>query len=73
MTYFNKKNIDINKIVVSNKISFDKSGFRYFISYKEVKIRPLCIFLPKRSAYRRDFNETKYMFFFVKDDELLEK
>ena len=25
------------------------------------------------SAYRRDFNETKYMSFLIKDDELLEK
>ena len=25
------------------------------------------------SACRRDFNETKYMSFFIKDDELLEK
>ena len=25
------------------------------------------------SAYRRDFNETKYITFLIKDDELLEK
>ena len=25
------------------------------------------------SAYRRDFDKTKYMSFFMKDDELLEK
>ena len=25
------------------------------------------------NAYRKDFDETKYMFFFRKDDELLEK
>ena len=25
------------------------------------------------SAYRRDLDETKYMFFLMKDDELLEK
>ena len=25
------------------------------------------------SAYRRDFDETKYMFFLIKDSELLEK
>ena len=29
--------------------------------------------LPKMSAYRRDFGETKYMFFFVRNDELLVK
>ena len=62
-----------NKIVVSNKVSFGKKGFKYFIGYKEAKkFRPLCIFLPKMSAYRTDFDETKYMSFLIKDDELLE-
>ena len=27
------------------------------------RYRPLCIFLSKMSAYRRDFEKTKYMFF----------
>ena len=57
------KNIDVDKIV-SNKVSFGKKGFKYFNGYKDAKkIRPFCIFLPKMSAYRRDFDETKYMFF----------
>ena len=38
-----------------------------------LKIRPLCIFLPKISAYRKDFDEAKYISFLIKDDELLEK
>ena len=29
--------------------------------------------LPKMSEYRKNFNETKYMSFLKKDDELLEK
>ena len=37
------------------------------------KIRPLCIFLPKMAAYRKDFDETKSMSFLIRDDELLEK
>ena len=52
------KNIDINKIVVSNKFCFRKKGFKYSIGYKNVKIRPFSIFLSKMSAYRRDFDET---------------
>ena len=28
-------NININKIIVSNKVSFGKSGFKYFIAYKD--------------------------------------
>ena len=63
------KNTDINKIVVSNKVSFHK----YFIGYKDAKIiRPLHIFLPKMSAYRRYFHETKYVFL-INNHELSEK
>ena len=40
---------------------------------KTLKNRLLCIFLPKIRAYKRDFDEAKYMSFFIKDDELLEK
>ena len=68
------KSIDINKIVISNKVSFGKKGFKYFIGYKDTKkIRLLRIFLPKMSAYRRNFDETKYMSFLIIDDELLKK
>ena len=31
------KNIDFNKIVVSNKVSFGKKGFKCFIGYKDAK------------------------------------
>ena len=54
------KNIDINKIVVSNKVSLGKRGFKCFIGYKDDKIKPLCIFLPKMSVYKRHFDQTKY-------------
>ena len=56
-------NIDINKIVVSNKICFGKSGFKYFTGYKDAKKRLLSIFLPKMCAYRRHFDKTKCVCF----------
>ena len=31
------------------------------------------MFLPKMSAFRKDFDETKYMSFLIKGDELIEK
>ena len=66
-------NIDIN-IVVSNKVSFGKKGFKHFIRYRDGKtIRPLCISLPKMSAYKKDFDESKWMSFLIKDYELLDK
>ena len=33
----------------------------------------MCVFLPKITAYRKDFDETKYISFLIKDNELLEK
>ena len=65
------KNIDITKIVVSNKVSFIKRGFEYLTGYKDAK--KIKCFLLKMSVYRRNFDETKYMSFLIKDDELLEK
>ena len=66
-------NIDINKIV-PNKVPFHKQNFKYFIGYKYGKrVRPLRMFLPKMSACRKDFDETKYMSFLIKNNQLLEK
>ena len=65
------KNIHNNKIVISNKDSFRKKGCKYFIGSKDAKsIIPLCIFLSKMSAYRREFDETKCISFLIKDYEL---
>ena len=50
----NKKYIDIDEIEVSNKVSFGKKAFKYFISHRDAKkIRPLCAFLPKMRAYKK--------------------
>ena len=66
--------VNINKIIVFNKVPFGKKGFKYLIGYKDdKKVRLLCIMLPKRSRYRRGFYETKYMSFLIKYDELPEK
>ena len=47
--------IDINKIVVSTKVSFGKTQFKYFIDYKDdKKIRSLCRLLPKMCAFRAE-------------------
>ena len=64
--------MDINTIFVPNKVSFGKKkGFKYFTVDKNTKkMRPLCIYLPKMRAYRKDFDETKYNLFLIKDDEL---
>ena len=67
-------NININKIIVPNNVSFDKKGLKYFIGYKDSKnIGPACVFLPNMGTCRRDFDKTKCMSFFIKDEKLLEK
>ena len=41
-------NININKIIVFNKLPFGKQDFKFFIGYKDAKkIRPICIFQTK--------------------------
>ena len=71
---FSIDDIDVNKIVVSNKVSFHKNRFKYFTGYKDTKkILPLLIFVPKMSGYRRNFDKSKCMTFLIKDNKLLEK
>ena len=55
--------------MVSNKVSFGKKGFKYFMGYKDAKkIRPVCTLPLKMTAYRKDFDETKFMSFLIKVD-----
>ena len=62
-----------NKMLVCKTFSFGKKDFTYSIGYKGgKKVKPLCVMLPKMSTYRRDFDETKYMSFLIKNDESLE-
>ena len=52
-----------------------KKVFKYFIRNENdsEKLIPLCIMLPKSSAYRGDFDETNYTSLLVKDEKLSEK
>ena len=50
-----------------------KNDLNILLATKMLKSRPSCIFPPKMNAYRKDFDETKHLSFFKKDDELLEK
>ena len=67
--------VNIGRIVVSNKVSFDKKSFKYFAEYEDDSEQnvPLCMMLSKVSAYRRDFEGTKYMSFLIKDNKMLKK
>ena len=46
MSPINVNKVDVNKIIMSNKVSYDKKGCKYFIGYKDNNniVRPLHIF-----------------------------
>ena len=49
--------MNIDKEVVSNKFSFGKQDFKYFIWLQRFsKIRPLCVFCPQMIIYKTNFH-----------------
>ena len=71
-----KKDIDIEKVLVSSKISSVGKNHKYFIGYlyNDHKIKPLHIILPKTSAYVKSYDgQTKWTYFLIKYGDLLEK
>ena len=70
------KDVDIEKLSVSNKISFGGKNYKYFIGYfyNDLIVQPLHIMLPKTSAYVKRYDrQTKWMYILVEDDSLLKK
>ena len=67
--------VNLDQIVVSDKLKHNNEGFNYFIGYQEGEIvKPLCIILRQMSGYITYFeNGGKNMSFLIKDDEVWEK
>ena len=68
--------LDIEKVLVSSNISFGEKYYKYFIDYfyNNYKVKPLHIILPKTSTYIKSYDgRTKWVYFFIEDDGLLEK
>ena len=68
--------VDIERLLVSYKISFSEKNCKYFIGYlyNDNKVKPLQTVLPKTSIYVKCYEEqTKWMYFLIEDDDLLEK
>ena len=67
--------VNTEYIVTSDKFRYSDEGFKYFISYQEDEIvQLLCIILPQMSGYIKYFkNSSKYMPFFIRDDNVLDK
>ena len=51
---------DIEKVLLSNKISFDEKDYKYFIGYlfDDNKVKPFNIILPETSAYVKSYKWT---------------
>ena len=68
--------VDIEKVLVSNKISFREKNCQYFIGYlyNGNKVKPLNKMLPKTSSYVKSYDgQTEWMYFLTEDDDLLEQ
>ena len=68
--------VDFEKVLVSNKISFGEKNYKHFIGYfyNGNKVKPLNIMFPKTSAYVKGYGgQSKWMFFLIEDDALLKK
>ena len=62
------KKLNINKYFIPY--------YKYFIGYlyNNSKVKPLHVMLPKTRAYVRSYDgQTKWMYFLIGDDDLLEK
>ena len=61
------RDVDIEKVLVSNKIPF---GYLY----DSHNVKPLHIMLNKTSAYAKSYDgKTKWMYLLIEEDDLLEK
>ena len=70
------KDVDIEKVSVSNRISSGEKIYKYFIGYlyNDHKVKSLHIMPPKTSTYVKSYDEQiKWMYFLIEDDDLLEK
>ena len=59
-------------MVVSNKNTFSKISSKYFSGYENDDEKVMLLLL-QVIAYRRDFDETKYVSFLIKDIKFLKK
>ena len=60
------KNIDINKIVVSSKVSFGKKGLKYLIGYKNTKKIDLYVYFCQKRVHIEETLMKLNIYFFNK-------
>ena len=63
--------VDVNKIVASNKIKGNNETSKVFIGYIIYdSVRPLCIILPQMSGWIKYFESGKNMSFKIQNDKV---
>ena len=70
------RDVDIEKVLVSNRIPFGEKNYKHFIGYLygNGKVKSLGIMLPKKGSYVISYDgQTKWMYILIEDDDLLEK
>ena len=68
--------VDIENVLVSEKISSSEKKYKYFFGYfdNNHKVTPWHIMHQKMSTYLKRYDrKTKWMYFFINDDDLLQK
>ena len=63
---------DIEKVLVSKKISFGEKNYKDFIGclYDNHKVKPLHIIFPKTTSYVKPYDgQTKWMCFLIENDD----
>ena len=67
------KDVDTEKVLISNNISFGKKDYKYFIGYLYNYHKVVAhIMIPKISVYVKSYDgQTKSMYFLIEDDGLL--
>ena len=73
---YDLKDVDVEKVFISNKTCSGEKSYKYFIGYlyDDYKVKPLYIILPKTSAHIKSYEgQTKWMYFLIEYDNLLEK
>ena len=68
------RDVDIEKVLVSNKICLAKKKFQYFIDYLVIKLSHCIYSFLKTSACVKSYvGQTKWMYFLIEEDDLFGK
>ena len=73
---FFKKDLDIDNILIYDRVSFRDKNYKYFIGYMDdnYKIKRLRIMFRKTNVYVKTYDgKTKWIYFSIEDDKLLTK